>query len=269
MGEIFITVIFAVAIPAVFLPLYFKFRALFYSRKMPYDAVCVKNGVLIAALFITILLYAATVICGITCTILAPARATYISVSVLGAFTVIFSLAYLHDKFQYIAAEETGVTDVCIFRKDKIIPYEKIKYYHIGYIKWHKVITLLNRNGIPLLTISNYDKYLDIFLQKLEEFGVSLIPDCVKFPTEEMRKSDEYKAFRKKETLFALIIIEAFLCFCCMLIFGLIFGFSATDHYHAGHIIAFVFLGIDCVSFVGTIICIILLCVHMRKCAKK
>lgn len=227
MGEILITVILAAALPAVFLPLNFRYRSR-DRRKIIRDAVVnVKHGILIVGLCLAILFYVAGIALGIVLTLLAPSYATYIVVSILGALSALLAFACINDKFQYIVIEEKGVNSVCIYRKDKFIPYEKIKHYRLVALFGLPGIILYSHIGVTLLSSGfGCDENLYKLTQKLNDHGVYPVPLGVMFPTREMRRSAEFKQATKSGT--TKIAIAAFtVCGACfMIMFGLTFGLN-------------------------------------------
>lgn len=227
MGEVLITVIFAVAIPAVFLPLYFRYRSRDRRKIIKYEVINAKRGVLIAAICLAILFYIAAVALGITMTIFAPAYATYISVSLSSVLSALLAFAYINDRFQYIVIEEKGVNSVCIYRKDKFIPYEKIKHYRLVVLFGLPGIILLSPIGVTLFSSGfGCDNNLYKLTQKLNEHNVFPVPPGVMFPTREMRKSAEFKRATKSSRQKASIVAFTICGAAIMMMFGLTFGLN-------------------------------------------
>lgn len=235
-GEIIITAAVATAIPAVYLPLHRKYSSRDRRRITNDVTISATKGLLTAGLIISILFYVAAIVSGIVCTLLAPSYATYAAVPTLGFFSALMAFGYINDKFQYSVIEDKGLNSVCIYRKDKFFPYEKIGYYRPIAMFGFAGILLFDRYGRKLFSSgAGCDLRINTLFAKLNECGVTAIRNDTVFPTREMRKTAEYKAYAKRKNIFGATI-AGFVCGACfILVGGLVSGLNEPPEKFANY----------------------------------
>ena len=211
MGEIIITVIFAVATPLVFLLLIRKAKSR-GKRAEKGDIVMVK-AVISSEILFTVVFYVAAVLSGILFKVFGPAYLVYFFVPFFGVVSVIGVFGYINDKFKYIVIKDDSIVVNSFFLPERVISYAEITYYNIINYRGLRGIELLNDAGRVLFSsAAGWDDKLYNLTYKLNDNGVFTLPNSVR------------KTIDKREMHLGLAIALALLGAMCLLPFGIFLG---------------------------------------------
>lgn len=124
-----------------------------------------------------------------------------IAEGVLAAFAGLGIFGYVHTKFTYCVVHEDHLLRVRLFGKNHVIPFERIAYI-LSYGEGFGNLSGFDANGIPLFGFDHTEVGVEALETRLREWG---IPDAPKpFPTEAMKNSEPYRAYKKRSNRLAL-----------------------------------------------------------------
>ena len=114
---------------------------------------------------------------------------------VLAFFAALGIFGYVYTRFNYCVVAEDHLLLVKLFGKKREIPFVKIAYisaYDAGFGN----LSGYDENGIPLFGFDHTDVGVAELEKRLREYGIPPAPKP--FPTETMKNTEAYKAYRKR-----------------------------------------------------------------------
>ena len=122
---------------------------------------------------------------------------------VLAFFATLGIFGYVYTRFNYCVVAEDHLLLVKLFGKNREVPFEKIAYisaYDAGFGN----LRGYDENGIPLFAFDHTDVGVAELENRLREYGIPPAPKP--FPTETMKNTEAYKAYRKRSNRLALSV---------------------------------------------------------------
>ena len=113
---------------------------------------------------------------------------------VLAFFAALGIFGYVYTRFNYCIVAEDHLMLVKLWGKNRVIPFESIAY--ISYVAELGNLGGFDENGIPLFGFDYTYMGVDALAKRLRKLGIPPAPKP--FPTEAMKKTEAYKAYRKR-----------------------------------------------------------------------
>ncbi len=113
---------------------------------------------------------------------------------VLAFFAALGIFGYVDTRFNYCVVAEDHLLLVKLWGKNRVIPFESIAY--ISYVAELGNLGGFDKNGIPLFGFDYTYMGVDALAKRLRKLGIPPAPKP--FPTETMKKTEAYKAYRKR-----------------------------------------------------------------------
>ena len=117
-----------------------------------------------------------------------------IAEGVLAFFAALGIFGYVYTRFNYCIVAEDHLLLVKLWGKNRVIPFESIAY--ISYVAELGNLGGFDENGIPLFGFDYTYMGVDALAKRLRKLGIPPAPKP--FPTEAMKKTEAYKAYRKR-----------------------------------------------------------------------
>lgn len=117
-----------------------------------------------------------------------------IAEGVLAFFAALGIFGYVDTRFNYCVVAEDHLLLVRLFAKNRRIPFESIAY--LSYNAEMGNLGGFDENGIPLFGFDYTYMGVDALAKRLRKLGIPPAPKP--FPTEAMKKTEAYKAYRKR-----------------------------------------------------------------------
>ena len=122
---------------------------------------------------------------------------------VLTFFAALAIFGYVYTRFHYCVVTEDHLLLVKLIGKDRVVPFDRIAFlssYDAGFGN----LSGYDENGIPLFGFDHTDVGVDALEKRLRERGIPTAPRP--FPTEAMKNTEAYRAYRKRANRLALSI---------------------------------------------------------------
>lgn len=113
---------------------------------------------------------------------------------VLAFFAALGIFGYVYTRFNYCIVAEDHLLLVRLFAKNRRIPFESIAY--LSYNAEMENMSAFDKNGIPLFGFDYTYMGVDALAKRLRKLRIPKPPRP--FPTEAMKKTEAYKAYRKR-----------------------------------------------------------------------
>lgn len=194
--DVFFTLLFPILFSLVWALLFFFIRK--EDKKHTYGAVFRVQAARTVRLFFIVfsaLLFAGMVALAVLFFHVPNGTAFLIGEGVLAAFACLGLFGYIYTQCTYCVVHEDHLLMVRLFRKSRTIPFEKIAYisaYDAGFGN----ISGFDENGIPLFGFDHTDVGISELEKRLRAYGIPPAPKP--FPTEAMKNTEAYKAYRKR-----------------------------------------------------------------------
>lgn len=117
-----------------------------------------------------------------------------IAEGVLAFFAALGIFGYVYTRFNYYVVAEDHLLLVRLFAKNRRIPFESIAYFSYNAEMGNMIA--FDENGIPLFGFDYTYMGVDALAKRLRKLGIPRPPRP--FPTEKMKKTEAYKAYRKR-----------------------------------------------------------------------